>query len=72
MEDVPIDLTGVEAEKRDAARALLLTVGRVLGASVTRGFPLSIKKGFFEVGGNSLNSVLTVTSLQDRGYHVGE
>ncbi|XP_042873349.1 uncharacterized protein LOC122253974 [Penaeus japonicus] len=71
MEDVPIDLTGVEAEKRDAARALLLTVGRVLGASVTRGFPLSIKKGFFEVGGNSLNSVLTVTSLQDRGYHVG-
>ncbi|XP_063607834.1 beta-alanyl-bioamine nonribosomal peptide synthetase ebony-like [Penaeus indicus] len=70
-EDLLIDLTGVEAERRPAARALLLTVGRVVGVSVTRGSPLSIKDSFFEVGGNSLNSVLTVTSLQDRGYHIG-
>ncbi|XP_037779873.1 nonribosomal peptide synthetase 5-like [Penaeus monodon] len=70
-EDLLIDLTGVEAEKRPAARALLLTIGRVLGAAVTRSSPLSIKDSFFEVGGNSLNSVLTVMSLQDRGYHIG-
>ncbi|XP_042203852.1 mycosubtilin synthase subunit C-like isoform X2 [Homarus americanus] len=70
-QEVDIDLTGVSSQQEAAARALLLTVGHVLGPAVARGKKLSLNTSFFEVGGNSLNSVLTVTSLKDLGYNVG-
>ncbi|MPC87206.1 hypothetical protein E2C01_082062 [Portunus trituberculatus] len=53
------------------ARVLLLTLGRVLGPAVAKGTTLTLDSNFFHVGGNSLNSVLAVTSLKDRGYTVG-
>lgn len=62
----------MSAEDEAKARALLLTVARVVGPTVTRGERLSIGTSYFEVGGNSLNSVLTVTSLQDLGYNIGK
>lgn len=30
-----------------------------------------MKSNFFELGGNSLNSVVTVAQLRDRGYYIG-
>lgn len=71
QEGVEIDLTGVSPEDEAKALALLLTVARVLGPTLTRGTKLSISTSFFEIGGNSLNSVLTVTYLQDLGYSIG-
>ncbi|XP_045108560.1 tyrocidine synthase 3-like isoform X2 [Portunus trituberculatus] len=72
LEDVQIDLTGVQSAEEEAmARVLLLTLGRVLGPAVAKGTTLTLDSNFFHVGGNSLNSVLAVTSLKDRGYTVG-
>lgn len=60
------------SQEEETARALLLTVGRVLGPAVAKGTNLSLDSNFFSIGGNSLNSVSTVTSLKDLGYIVGE
>ncbi|XP_063842218.1 beta-alanyl-bioamine nonribosomal peptide synthetase ebony-like [Scylla paramamosain] len=72
LEDVQIDVTGVQSAEEEAmARVLLLTLGRVLGPAVAKGTTLTLESNFFHVGGNSLNSVLAVTSLKDSGYTVG-
>ncbi|CAL4132029.1 unnamed protein product, partial [Meganyctiphanes norvegica] len=65
-----IDLTGVQNNQRETAEVLLTTVGRVLGYAL-QGNKLSMNNGFFQIGGTSLNAVLTVTSLRDLGYHIG-
>ncbi|XP_012260082.2 mycosubtilin synthase subunit C [Athalia rosae] len=52
-----------------AARALFPTVASVVGRSV-RGM-VSIDSNFYELGGNSLNSIYTVTRLRDQGYQIG-
>lgn len=50
------------------ARVLFPTVASVIGcngcAQVTR------NANFYELGGNSLNSIYTVTKLRDQGYHI--
>ncbi|KAK7072988.1 hypothetical protein SK128_006146 [Halocaridina rubra] len=68
---IPIDLGGVATADRDSATILLHTMGKVLGPAVTANKPLSIDTNFFQIGGNSLNSVLTVTMLKDLGYNIG-
>lgn len=62
----------VGSQEEEAARTLLLTVGRVLGPAVAKGTNLTLDTNFFNIGGNSLNSVSTVMSLKDLGYMVGE
>lgn len=67
-----MDVSGASCEQQEAARVLLQTVGRVLGPAIAVGpRSLSLSSSFFDLGGNSLNSVLTVTSLADLGYNVG-
>ncbi|KAG6459387.1 hypothetical protein O3G_MSEX011364 [Manduca sexta] len=68
--EIPLDIdyTGVEAEKMEAARVLFETVAEVLGRAA-RG-ALSIRVGFYELGGNSLNSIYTITRLRDKGYFI--
>ncbi|XP_049880564.1 zwittermicin A synthase ZmaJ [Pectinophora gossypiella] len=63
-----IDYTGVEPELMETARALFETVGEVLGRAA-RG-ALSVRAGFYELGGNSLNSIYTITRLRDKGYYI--
>lgn len=36
-----------------------------------RGAPLSLESNFYEIGGNSLNSVYTIMRLRDQGYIIG-
>ncbi|XP_069936075.1 beta-alanyl-bioamine nonribosomal peptide synthetase ebony-like, partial [Cherax quadricarinatus] len=69
--EVEVDVSGVSKEEAGVARTLLLTVARVLGPQVARSQRLSLNTSFFDIGGNSLNSVLVVTSLIDLGYSIG-
>ncbi|CAH0721044.1 unnamed protein product, partial [Brenthis ino] len=68
--EIPLemDYTGVSPQDLDTARVLFETVGEVLGRSV-RGV-LSIRAGFYELGGNSLNSIYTITRLRDKGHYI--
>uniref|UniRef100_A0A6M2DYW7 Putative non-ribosomal peptide synthetase/alpha-aminoadipate reductase n=1 Tax=Xenopsylla cheopis TaxID=163159 RepID=A0A6M2DYW7_XENCH len=66
---VDIDYSGIPDNKMAAAKVLFETVGNVIGRS-TRA-PLSKYSNFYELGGNSLNSVFTVTQLRDSGYFIG-
>lgn len=63
-----IDYSGVQTDEMEAAKALFETVGEVLGRAV-RG-PLSVRVGFYQLGGNSLNSIYTITRLRDKGYFI--
>ncbi|CAK1541178.1 unnamed protein product [Leptosia nina] len=63
-----IDYTGVRTEDRAKAQALFETVGEVLGRAA-RG-AISVRAGFYELGGNSLNSIYTITRLRDKGYYI--
>ncbi|XP_068625419.1 beta-alanyl-bioamine nonribosomal peptide synthetase ebony [Battus philenor] len=63
-----IDYSGVAPESLEAAKVLFETVGEVLGRAA-RG-TLSVRAGFYELGGNSLNSIYTITRLRDKGYYI--
>ncbi|XP_076285853.1 nonribosomal peptide synthetase ebony [Lasioglossum baleicum] len=63
------DYTGVMEKDLEKAKVLFPTVASVIGrggrANVT------VNANFYELGGNSLNSIYTVTKLRDQGYEIG-
>ncbi|XP_046418625.1 plipastatin synthase subunit B [Neodiprion fabricii] len=61
-ENVPLSLL-------PAAQVLFPTVASVVGRSARAA--VTIDANFYELGGNSLNSIYTVTRLRDQGYHIG-
>ena len=65
-----LDYTGIEANQLEAARTLFETVVSVLGGSIRS----KVCRGanFYDLGGNSLNSVFTVTKLREQGYVIGQ
>lgn len=63
------DYTDVPSEDLEKAKVLFPTVASVIGRS-GRGL-VTINANFYELGGNSLNSVYTVTKLRDQGYEIG-
>lgn len=52
-----------------AAKILFETIASVLQRSARQ--TISIKSNFFESGGNSLNSIYTITRLNEQGYQIG-
>ncbi|XP_075986669.1 nonribosomal peptide synthetase ebony [Anticarsia gemmatalis] len=68
--EIPLDLdySSVKPEDMAAAKVLFETVGEVLGRAA-RG-AISVRAGFYELGGNSLNSIYTITRLRDQGYYI--
>ncbi|XP_046687750.1 LOW QUALITY PROTEIN: N-(5-amino-5-carboxypentanoyl)-L-cysteinyl-D-valine synthase-like [Homalodisca vitripennis] len=64
---VDLDTSSVSDVK--AAQCLLKTVASVLGGAA-RG-TVALSANFYHLGGNSLNSVLTVSKLRDQGYIIG-
>lgn len=62
------DYTGVPEKDLEKAKVLFPTVASVIGEgnAVVR-----LDSNFYELGGNSLNSVYTVTKLRDQGYKIG-
>lgn len=67
--EVEIDYTGVPNDKLPIAKILFETIGNVIGRSTRT--TLSLKSNFYHLGGNSLNSIYTVTQLRDKGYFIG-
>uniref|UniRef100_A0A1B0G5X8 Uncharacterized protein n=1 Tax=Glossina morsitans morsitans TaxID=37546 RepID=A0A1B0G5X8_GLOMM len=63
------DYSQVPDELREAAEDLFETVGNVIGRSTRT--TLSANSNFYELGGNSLNSIYTVTLLREKGYNIG-
>lgn len=62
------DYTGVPESQMSIAKDLFEIVGNAIGRSV-RG-AIGVKSNFYELGGNSLNSILTVAQLKERGHFV--
>lgn len=64
-----IDYNGIENSKMKAAKCLFETIISVLGNTIRD--HLSINANFYEIGGNSLNCIQTITNLRERGYFIG-
>ncbi|XP_017887731.1 uncharacterized protein LOC108629509 [Ceratina calcarata] len=62
------EYSGVPEKDMEKAKVLFPTVASVIGEgnAVVR-----LESNFYELGGNSLNSVYTVTKLRDQGYKIG-
>lgn len=52
----------------EKAKVLFQTIGEVIGRSART--TISLQSNFYELGGNSLNSIYTVAKLRDRGYSI--
>ncbi|KRG02422.1 tyrocidine synthase 3 isoform X3 [Drosophila mojavensis] len=63
------DYSHVPEELKLTARDLFETVSTVIGRS--RRATLSAHSNFYDLGGNSLNSIFTVTLLREKGYKIG-
>ena len=61
----------IDVPEADLAKAKVLfpTVASVIGGGSRA--DVRIDANFYEIGGNSLNSIYTVTKLQDQGYEIG-
>uniref|UniRef100_A0A182PEH7 AMP-dependent synthetase/ligase domain-containing protein n=1 Tax=Anopheles epiroticus TaxID=199890 RepID=A0A182PEH7_9DIPT len=66
--EIEYDYTDVPANRMTAAKDLFETVGQVIGRS-TRA-KICLASNFYELGGNSLNSIITVTQLCGKGYPI--
>ncbi|KAL1506202.1 hypothetical protein ABEB36_005604 [Hypothenemus hampei] len=66
--EIEIDYEGVSAHHKKAAEDLFNTVAAVLGRSARNA--ISIHSNFYEIGGNSLNSIFTISKLTEQGYHI--
>lgn len=67
---VDIDYSGISETQMKAAKVLFETIASVLNRSA-RG-AISMDSNFYEIGGNSLNSIYTITSLNQKGYHISK
>ncbi|VVC31519.1 AMP-binding, conserved site,AMP-dependent synthetase/ligase,Phosphopantetheine binding ACP domain [Cinara cedri] len=63
-----VDMTGVSADRTEAAKCLFETVSTVLGSSLRS--RVSVAANFFALGGHSLNAIYTISKLADFGYSI--
>lgn len=66
-----LDLASCPESHKEAAVALLETVKSVLGGALKTDV-LTLNANFYQLGGNSLNSVFTITRLRDQGFNIGK
>lgn len=52
----------------ESAKILLETIATILQRPARNA--ISIQSNFFEIGGDSLNSIYTITKLNEQGYHI--
>lgn len=52
----------------DMAKDLFETIGQMLGRR--RNLTLSLNSNFFDLGGDSMNTILTIALLQNKGYEL--
>jgi len=63
------DYSGVPNQDLAKAHILFPTIASVIGRSGR--VLVTLHSNFYELGGNSLNSIYTVTKLRDQGYQIG-
>ncbi|NEU35389.1 acyl carrier protein, partial [bacterium LRH843] len=63
-----VDISSLPESKQIAAKCLVKTVASVIGAALRS--RISLESNFYSLGGNSLNSVYTVTRLRDQGFTI--
>ncbi|CAG9772921.1 unnamed protein product [Ceutorhynchus assimilis] len=66
--EIEISYEGVPSHQLKAAKDLFETVAAVLGRSARNA--ISVNANFYEIGGNSLNSIFTISRLTEKGYHI--
>ncbi|XP_076622830.1 nonribosomal peptide synthetase ebony [Colletes latitarsis] len=66
---VNCDYDGVPEKDLKKASVLFPTVASVIGRGARAN--VTLDANFYELGGNSLNSIYTVTKLRDQGYEIG-
>lgn len=65
---VDYDYSGVSLNELKMTKSLFETIGEVIGRSTRT--TISLTSNFYELGGNSLNSIFTVAKLRERGYFI--
>ncbi|CAH1394602.1 unnamed protein product [Nezara viridula] len=65
--EMKFDFNDLPDENRPAMRCLWSTLASVLPHAIRK---LSPEANFFNIGGNSLNSVLTIAKLSEAGYNI--
>lgn len=68
--EVEINYQGVTNDQVEAAKVLFETVASVLNRAARAA--ISINANFYEIGGNSLNSIYTISRLSEKGYHISK
>lgn len=63
-----MEFEGIEAKNIDKAKALFETVGNSIGRSIRS--KLTKSANFYELGGNSLNSIYTIAELRKKGFFI--
>lgn len=63
-----MDFKNVPRDKLDMAKLVFEIVGNSIGNGLRN--KVSLSANFFELGGNSLNSVYTVTQLRNKGFFI--
>lgn len=66
--EIEISYEGVPPYQQKAAKDLFETVAAILGRSARS--CISINANFYEIGGNSLNSIFTISRLTEKGYQI--
>lgn len=67
-EIVDIEAKNLPESKRAESKVLFETVFEIIGRSTV--LNISLESNFFQLGGNSLNSILTISKLREKGYSI--
>lgn len=66
--EIDYDYSHIPVDQLPTAKVLFETIGSVIGRSTRT--TMTIRSNFYELGGNSLNSIFTVTELRNKGFHI--
>lgn len=65
---IDYDYSGVSLNELQTTKILFETIGEVIGRSTRT--TISLNSNFYELGGNSLNSIFTVARLREKGFSI--
>lgn len=66
--ELEMDFDGIDEKNIDKAKVLFETVGNSIGRSIRS--KLTKSANFYELGGNSLNSIYTIAELRKKGFFI--
>lgn len=65
-----IDYSGVTKDDLQTAKDLFECIALVLGRTARS--VISLNSNYYEIGGNSLNSIVIVTQMNEKGYNLSK